>query len=199
VDVAERLASSLGQNSDEPNVELAEELAAAPDPDAVDDLVGMLGVKPAARSSDAIKVLYELASRDPDAVAPHADEIASHLASRDNRLVWGAASALDAIAQARPDAVAPHVDALIAAVRAGSVITQDRGVSALAATGRDDALTFVLEHLATCGAKYLPFRTERCAPHLTGAWRERLLEVARPRLPELSDSGRRRLERVLRG
>jgi hypothetical protein len=196
VGIADQLASSLGREDDAPNVALAEALVASPYPESVSELVEILKNGTAAESSDAIKVLYELASRAPDQVVPHTDAIADYLLNRNTRLVWGAATALDAIAQAHPDAVAAHTDALISAVRSGSVITQDHGVGALAE--RWDALAFVLDHLATCGVKYLPLRAERVAPHFVGEWRQRFRDLVAKRLDEASSSGQTRLKRLLK-
>lgn len=196
--IADQLASSLGHEDDAPNVALAETLASSPYPEAVAELVEVLNSGSAAESSDAIKVLYELAARAPDQVVPYTDAVAHFLLNRNNRLVWGAATALDAIAAAYPDAVAAHTDALMAAVRSGSVITQDHGVGALAATERWDALAFVLDHLANCGVKYLPLRAERVAPHFVGEWRQRFRDIVSKRLEEASPSERTRLKRLLK-
>jgi hypothetical protein len=198
VGITDQLASSLGREDDAPNVALAEALVASPYPDSVAELVEILSIGSAAESSDAIKVLYELAARDPDQVVPHTDALADYLLNRNTRLVWGAATALDAIAQAHPDAVAVHTDALISAVKAGSVITQDHGIGALAATERWDALAFVLDHLASCGAKYLPLRAERVAPHFVGEWGQRFRDLVSKRLDEASASGQTRLKRLLK-
>jgi len=198
VGIADQLASSLGHEDDAPNVALAETLASSPYAESVSELVEILNTGATAESSDAIKVLYELAARAPDQVVPHTDAIADYLLNRNTRLVWGAATALDAIAQAYPDAVAAHTDALMSAVRSGSVITQDHGVGALAATERWDALAFVLDHLATCGAKYLPLRAERVAPHFVGEWRQRFHDIISKRLDEASPSGQTRLKRLLK-
>jgi len=198
VGITDQLASSLGREDDAPNVALAEALVASPYPDSVAELVEILSIGSAAESSDAIKVLYELAARDPDQVVPHTDALADYLLNRNTRLVWGAATALDAVAQAHPDAVAVHIDALISAVKAGSVITQDHGIGALAATERWDALAFVLDHLASCGAKYLPLRAERVAPHFVGEWGQRFRDLVSKRLDEASASGQTRLKRLLK-
>lgn len=195
--IADQLASSLGHEDDAPNIALAEALSSSPDPESVAELVTVLHTGTSAAVSDAIKVLYELAARAPDQVVPHTDAIAKFLSNRNNRLVWGSATALDAIAQSHPDAVAAHTEALTSAVRSGSVITQDTGVGALAATERWDALAFVLDHLATCGAKYLPLRAERVAPHFTGEWRQRFRDIISKRLEEASPSGQTRLKRLL--
>lgn len=67
-----KLASALGRNDEQPNVELAEALAARPDAAAVAELAGALATGPTAVSNDAIKVLYELGALKPELVAPHA-------------------------------------------------------------------------------------------------------------------------------
>ena len=60
--VLDELASALGRNDEQPNVELAEKLAASGDKAAIAELVGALGDK-SALANDAIKTLYEIAER----------------------------------------------------------------------------------------------------------------------------------------
>jgi len=196
VGIVDELAFSLGCRDEGPNVRVAESLAVDPDPEAVADLVAALTSAPAPLAGDAAKALYELAERDAAQVAPHAGAIAELLASRNNRLVWGAATALHAIAMAKPRAVAPHVDALMRATESGSVITQDHGIGALAATGVPAALDFALAHLRSCGAKYVALRSERVAPFVGDRARE-FRDAVESRLPEQSPGASRRILRML--
>lgn len=191
------LASSLGRQDQGPNTRIAETLAARPDPVAVAELAAALGGESERLAGDATKALYELGVRDPSQVTPHADAVAALLSSRNNRLVWGAVTVLHAISDAYPQAVSPHVGALIPAVASGSVITQDHGIGALAATEDPAALSFVIQHLRACPARHVPLRAERAAPHmdeLLGEFRD----AVESRLPEQSPGGLRRLRAVLR-
>ncbi|MBN2177428.1 MAG: hypothetical protein JW722_07205 [Demequinaceae bacterium] len=196
----DRLASALGRRDEVPNVELAEALAASRDEEGVQELVDALASGPAPVSADAIKVLYELGTRDPSLIAPYAAEFAALLSGRNNRLIWGATTALHEASKASPQAVAPHLRVLMDAVAHGSVITADRGIGAIAnaAMGDEAAIDFVLDHLQTCGAKYVPLRAEHALPAVTTANAPRFLKALQARLAEQSAGGRARLKRLIR-
>ena len=196
----DRLATTLGRRDEIPNIELAQSLVAARDEEGVQELVDALSRGPAPIAADAIKVLYEAGAIDPSIIAPYAAEFAALLRSRNNRMVWGAASALHAISLGAPEAVTPHLPTLMDAVASGSVITADRGIGAIAngALGDAAATEFVLDHLRTCGAKYVPLRGEYSLGAVTAANAARFADVLEGRLDEQSTGGRARLKRLLR-
>ncbi len=196
--IIDELASSLGRRDEQPNFRVAESLADDPDPAAVSELVEAFATGPAPLAGDAAAALQRLAELDPAQVAPHAAAIVGQLASSNNRLVWGAATILHGVAAARPAAVEPHVGALMRAVASGSVITQDHGVGALAATGDAAALDFVFAHVRTCGWHYVPLRAERVAPFVGDRWPE-FRDAVESRLPEQAPGGARRIRRLLAG
>lgn len=194
--IVDELASSLGQRGEGPNFGVAESLADDPDPEAVSELVKLFATESGPLASNAAAALQRLAEIDPTQVAPHAAAIAEMLASANNRRVWGAATILHGVAVAVPAAVKPHVPALIRAVAAGTVITQDHGVGALAATGDRAALDFAFAHLRTCGWHYVPLRAERVAPFVGDRWPE-FRDAVESRLPEQGTGGARRIRRLL--
>ncbi len=194
--IVDKLASSLGQRDEGPNFRVAEDLADDPNPRAVAELVEAFASGPAVIASDAAAALQRLAELDPAQVAPHTATIAALLASKNNRVVWGAATILHGVSKKRPEAVRPHVVALTRAVAAGSVITQDHGVGALAATGDRAALDFVFAHLRACGWHYVPLRAERVAPFVGDRWPE-FRDAVESRLPEQNVYGARRIRRLL--
>lgn len=194
--IIDELATSLGRRDEGPNFRVAESLADDPEPGALTELVETFATGTPPLASDAAAALQRLAELDPAQVAPHAAAIAGQLASSNNRLVWGAATILHGVAVARPGAVAPHVGALMRAVAAGSVITQDHGVGALAATGERAALDFVFSHLRTCGWHYVPLRAERVAPFVGDRWRE-FRDAVESRLLEQGPGGARRIRRLV--
>src|SRR5262245_25358835 len=97
--VLEELASALGRRDEVPNQELAAAIVRAKNKAAVAELVENLGNKNKAIQSDCIKVLYEVGEREPKLIAAHAAAFGELLASKQQRLVWGAMTALDAIAK----------------------------------------------------------------------------------------------------
>ncbi len=194
--IVDELASSLGRRDEQPNFWVAEDLADHPDPAVVAELADLLTNGPAPLATDAATALYRLAELSPAQVVPHIDAIAGLLDGKRNRLVWGAMTILHGVAIAHPEAVAPHVDALMRAVAKGTVITQDHGVGALAATGVPRALDAALEHLRTCGYHYVPLRAERVAPFVGDRWPE-FRDAVESRLPEQNSHGVKRIRRLL--
>ncbi len=130
--IADRLARALGRNDERPNVALAQELASAPDPAAIAELAGLLGSADKAVRHDAIKVFYELGERKPALIAPYLDALILLLRTRDNRMVWGAMSALAALAPLRQRELAQHLDVILAAADRGTVISKDKAMKLLA-------------------------------------------------------------------
>lgn len=92
--VIARLASSQGISSTEPNKQLAREIVAAKDKDAVKTLAEHLGDKNKRIQSDCIKTLYEVGEQAPELIAPYAAAFIKLLDDRNNRMVWGAMTAL---------------------------------------------------------------------------------------------------------
>ena len=130
--VLDQLASALGRNDEQPNVELAEKLAANPDKAAIAELVAALKTGPAPIANDAIKVLYELGERRPELIADYADAFFVTLNSKNNRLVWGGMTALESIATVSASTLAKRLPEILAAAEKGSVIAKDKAVSILA-------------------------------------------------------------------
>ena len=196
--IVDELASSMGRRDEGPNFRVAESLADDPDPAALSELIEVFASGPAPLAGDAAAALQRLAELDPAQVAPHTAAIAGMLAGGNNRLVWGAATILHCVAVALPVAVRPHVAALKRAIAAGTVITQDHGAGALAATGDRAALDFALAHLRTCGWHYVALRAERVAPFVGERWPE-FRDAVESRLPEQPPGGARRIRRLLVG
>ena len=126
-----KLASALGRNDEQPNVELAEALAAKPDAAAIAELAGALATGSTAVSNDAIKVLYELGALKPELVAPHTGAFLTLLGGKNNRNVWGALYAIETITALQPDPVLKQLPAILAAADKGSVIAKDKAVAIL--------------------------------------------------------------------
>ena len=127
------LAHARGRRDEEPNVVLAQALAASGDAAGVAELAKAVEHGPRPLQNDAIKALYELGALRPELIRPHIDTFLAALHSWNNRLAWGAMTALAMLAPAYPALIAAHLDAILAAAARGSVIAKDRAVSILAA------------------------------------------------------------------
>lgn len=197
----DKLASALGRNDEQPNVELAEKLAASGDKAAIAELVAALAGR-SVIANDAIKTLYEIGERKPELIAGHADAFFAALRSKNNRLVWGGMSALDTIATIAPSALAARLPEILDAAEKGSVIAKDKAVSILCklivAGQRTKALPPLFDMLRTAAINQLPSYAESAAT-IIGPDRAKLADLITARLPDVPQPAKRaRFEKVLR-
>jgi hypothetical protein len=127
-----KLAYSLGRNDEEPNIELANELAKTKDKKGIEEIVGGLNNPKKQIANDCIKVLYEIAEISPELVSENANNFIQLLKSRNNRLVWGSMTALSKIVSLNPDETFKNLDIIVRAYERGSVITVDNSISVFA-------------------------------------------------------------------
>ncbi|CAN7324790.1 hypothetical protein ASC89_00755 [Devosia sp. Root413D1] len=198
-----KLASALGRNDEQPNVELAEALAAKPDAAAIAELAGALATGTTAVSNDAIKVLYELGALKPELVAPHAPAFLKLLSGKNNRNVWGALQAIETITSLQPAAVLAQLPAILVAADKGSVIAKDKAVAILvklAAAGHGSkVLPVLLERLDGAAPNQFPMYAEQAQPVIDAAHREAFVRLLETRLTSIEASAKRtRVEKVLR-
>lgn len=201
---ASMLATSLGRRDEAPNVELAERIAAAEDRDAVQELMDVLRGAKRDLQHDAIKVLYEIGARQPAPIAGHAQSFGDLLGHRSNRLIWGAMTALAAIAPHDPDAVASLLTPIMTAAESGSVIARDNAVRvliALCAVRRhaDSAFPLLLAQLRRCPDNQLPMYAEEAADVVAGSGlAAAFAEALALRLDELpTEAKRKRVAKIM--
>lgn len=199
----ERLATNLGRNDEEPNIELAEELVKNEDAEGIKEIVGGLTQKKAI-ANDSIKVLYEIGERNPKLIRAYADDFLNLLTSSNNRLVWGTMTALNTIAEEVPSAIFTQIDKVISAYKNGSVITIDNSMSVFAkvcmADKRYEVAIFpmLLEHLRTCRAKEIPQHAERISICINSDNKTEFLKVLEERKDELSTSQLKRVQKLIK-
>ncbi len=199
-----KLASALGRGDEVPNQVLAKEIATAEDQEGVQELVENLSNPDKAIQSDCIKVLYEIGSLNPDLIAPYVEAFIKLLSSRNNRLVWGAMTALGAIADQRAADIAKQLNVITGATLEGSVITQDWGIRVLAMVAAKDSdhekqiFAFLRTFLQNCPSKDLPRHAESCLVAVKASNRGELLPILEARRPTLKLAQAKRLEQVIR-
>lgn len=199
----ERLATNLGRNDEEPNIELAEELVKNEDAEGIKEIVDGLTQKKAI-ANDSIKVLYEIGERNPKLLRDYADDFLNLLTSSNNRLVWGAMTALNTIAEEVPSAIFTQIDKVISAYKSGSVITIDNSMSVFAkvcmADKRYEVAIFpmLLEHLRTCRTKEIPQHAERISICINSDNKTEFLKVLEERKDELSISQLKRVQKLIK-
>jgi hypothetical protein len=198
-----------GRGDDLAIVALAERATAGKGGAGADDLVvaaaAGLGSRDKRTRSGCVKLLYEIGFRRPEFVAGLAETFVALLGDPDNRMVWGAMSALQAIAASRPDFLFERRAAILEAVRRGSVITRDRGISALGMVAaskpsrRAALFPELLGLLEECRPGDLPKYAESLKPAVGRAEAGELRRVVERRLPELDPAPRKRAEKLLAG
>ncbi len=202
--ILNKLASALNRSDEVPNQILAKEIAEAGDTAAVQELVDNLSCKDKAIQSDCIKVVYEIGALKPDLIADYSDEFLDSLRSRNNRLVWGAMTALGAIAPLRAGDIGRRIDEVIWATDKGSVITQDWGIRVLAEVAASDQtseqriLPFLVDFLKKCPPKDLPRHAESVLPAVNSDNRAAILSILENRKSSLKAAQAKRLEKVIR-
>lgn len=202
--IINKLASSLGRRDEEPNILLANAIAAEKNTEAVNELFECLKQKNKDIQNDCIKVLYEIAAMDASMIQGYTAELVSLLESKNNRLQWGAMTALNAITVAYSAQVYAHLSAIIRAADNGSVITNDQFTGILVklcAIKKYGSDTFHLlnEQLLSCPLNQLPMYAEMAVPIITGDRRTAFLEILTARLPEFEkESKRKRVEKVIK-
>lgn len=199
-----RLASALGRNDEQPNIALAIELEQSRDKKAVAELAAAILGKNTAIANDAIKVLYELGERRAALIAPHSGAFLAAMKSRNNRLVWGAISALDTLADPFPELVTPHLSDVMEAAANGSVIAKDKAVSILAKLAAQkgkapSAWGWLLTMLKSSAVNQIPMYAEMALSAAGSNDKAALAKVLRKRLDDIPQPAKRkRIEKVLK-
>ena len=152
----ERIAYFQNVQNDNPNVELAKELASTGDKEAIKEIAEGLYHKNKRVQSNCLKVLYEIAYREPVLVTKYSNDFLSLLDSKNNRMVWGSMIALDAMGEINPLPILLNIEKIMTAIDKGSVITKLRGLSAMAKalyvdkTYNQKYFKYLLNHAMTC-------------------------------------------------
>lgn len=203
-DLAARLASALRRKDQDPNIELAIELANGREETCVEELFRLLDTGPKKQRHDALKVLYEVAQREPDLVLPFLERLLDGLASRDNRILWGTLYALSALVELAPEPLMEHLPRILDASARSTVIAKDKTMLILVGLAADErfhqaVLPELLAHVEAAATNQFPTYAERAA--------EVLLPPELPRLIALIEAHegldahpakRRRMDTLLR-
>ena len=201
--VLDKLSGALDRRDEAPNVALAQTIATSGDLAAVAELADAVRSGPTRQANDAIKVLYEVGARNPDLIAAQCPVFLEALHSANNRQVWGAMTAIDAVADRRADTLLAELPAIITAADKGSVIAKDHCNSILVKLARAGhgarAVPILVERLKTAAPNQFPTYAEAIAPVLTPEQKPGFLAVLKGRLGQIAqDSKRKRVEQLMR-
>lgn len=201
--VLEELASSLGRNDDEPNIELAQRLCESENQQEIEILVQSLQEKDKNRTGDCIKVIYEIGARKPELIAPYVEVLIKLLKSNNNRLVWGSMTALASITDLKSEEIFGDIEEILAAYKRGSVITIDQSITVFTKLCKQNEVyaskifPMLLEHLKTCRAKEIPQHAERMSIAICEENKKSFIETLEKRKGELTLPQLKRLNRLI--
>jgi HEAT repeat protein len=202
--IAGKLASSLGRRDETPNVELAKQIASSGDKKSVKELAELLSDKDKNIQSDAIKVLYEIGEQKPELIAGCDGEFLALLTNKNNRLVWGALTALDAIAAINPDGIYKNLKPILAAADAGSVIAKDHAVGILIKLAMnkkyaEKTMPHLFKMLKASATNQLPMYAENAMPAINDKYKKDFVKILSSRLGEIEkESKQKRVEKVIK-
>lgn len=202
--VLNQLATALQRRDEEPNIELAQQIAAKNDAAAIKELADNLANKSKDIQNDCIKVLYEAGAIKPALLKPHIKQFVALLQSKNNRMQWGAMTALSAVVPADPKAIYAALPAILDAADKGSVITKDHAVHILVKLSAEktyatEAFTLLVAQLQNALPNQLPMYAELALPLVNEKNKASFIKALRSRLDEMEkESKRKRLEKVIR-
>jgi len=197
------LSSSKGQNGNEANIALANEIAHTENLLAIKELAQNLNHKDKKIQGDCIKVLYETGYIKPELIAGHYSSFLGLLKNKNNRLVWGGMVALATITDIKPEEMFKSLGLIMETVEKGSVITVDCGIEILAKLNKDIRFfdktdQLLIEQLWKCPIKQLPMYIEKSMISINHKNKEIYKNIIEKRKPECNkESQVRRLNKVL--
>jgi len=203
-DLLNRLAYLQTRRDRTPNLDLARDLVARNDKTGIREIAENMQNENKNIHWDCIHVMYEIGAIEPKLIEPYAEDFIKLLKSRHNNMVWGAMTALAEIAKVKPDFTFTHLDEIKKAKEAGSVITIDNSISALAHTAAANEnynkaiFPYLLKHLSTCRPKEVPQHAERILPAVNESNKDEFIKVLKKRNDDLSGAAFTRLGRIIR-
>lgn len=200
--VIDRLSGAMDRRDEGPNIALAEDIAARGDKVAVAELAQAVQSGTSRQRGDAIKVLYEIGARDPDLIGGKCPVFLEALGSANNRLVWGAMTALDEVAEQRADELVAELPRIIAAADKGSIIAKDRCTSLLIKLAKagyaEKAVPLLMDRLKSAAPNQFPSYAEKAAAVITLEARPGFLALLKTRLADMAQKSKRdRVAKVL--
>ncbi len=198
------LSSSQGLKGNEANIELAKQISATENKNAVKELVENLTNKDKNIQSDCIKTLYELGYLKPGLIANYYTEFIKLLTSKNNRLVWGGMIALATIVDLRHKEIFNSLKEIMDVINKGSVITIDNGIDILAKLNKHDRYfnttdPLLIDQLWKCPIKQLPMYIEKSIKSINKQNKEIYATIIEKRKHECeNDSQTKRLEKSLK-
>ena len=200
----EQIGFHLGRRDEVPNQELAARLISENSAEGVAEIASYLYDKNKSIASDCIKVLYEVGYLAPQLIVPYVAQFIQLLDSKHNRMVWGSMIALSTVVALVPEEVWPHREKILYLIENGTVITDVSGVRTLirlAGVGEpyySELLPDLLRLQRECRNVDFAKRAGEMAPVIQLQHRDEFRSILEKRLPHLSKSAQKRLEKVIK-
>lgn len=204
VSVIPKLASSLKRRDEQPNQDLAKQIALKKDFKAVQELIENLSNKSKDIQNDCIKVLYEIGEITPILIANYAIDFISLLDHKNNRLQWGAMTAINSITLNNPKIIFTSLSKINDAADKGSVITKDNFVNILIKLCSikkytNDVFYLLIEQLLKSPPNQLPMYAEKAIPIVNHKNKMLFIKTLTFRLYNIEkESKRKRVEKVIK-
>ncbi|SOC43264.1 hypothetical protein [Ureibacillus acetophenoni] len=201
--IINKLASQLDRRDEEPNIELAQELASE-NKTGIHEIIENLSNKDKKIRHDCIKVAYEIGQVKPELISDHAIVFVELLRSRDNRMVWGAMQAITTIAELKTELLMEQLHEIQLAIKIGSVITVDKGIITLAKLAasseenNEQIFPFLIEHLKNCRTKEVPQHAESTLIAVNEKNKEEFIQVLQEREPYMTEPQRKRIKKIFK-
>jgi len=203
--ILSQLAVSLGHKDEVPNIVLAHKIVANNDKEGVKELIENLNNKDKNISFDCIKTLYEIGYKKPELISGYPKEFVAQLKSKHGRMVWGAMTAISAIAGLVPDDVYDNLPLIIdTADNSGSVIARDHAIYTLAALAKHpeyyaDCMALILEQLLKSPVNQFPMYAEITGPVVAEKDKAAFKKVLEERLKGIGQESKiKRIQKVLK-
>jgi hypothetical protein len=198
------IAFFQNRNDEELNIKLAEKLVKLKNITDIQEIVHGLDDKEKQINNDCIKVLYEIGYRSPDLIIPYIDVFLDKIKSRNNRIVWGSCIALSLIADKTCDKIMKQIDDIKRVYKTGSVITTDYCISIFAGLIKGNSkyskevFPILISHLENCRPKEVAQHAERASICINRSNKQLFIDVLKKRIDSLSDSQKRRVNKILK-
>ncbi len=203
--IIDQLAVSLGHKDEVPNIELAHKIVATNNKEGIEELVDNLNNKNKSIAFDCIKTLYEIGTKKPEMISGYAKDFINQLNSKQGRMIWGAMTAISAIAGLVPDEIYKHLTVIMdTADNSGSVIARDHTIYILAALAKhqkyyEDSTALILEQLLKSPVNQLPMYAEITASVVAVKDKETYRKMLQERLKDIEQESKiKRIEKVLK-
>jgi len=190
--------------NEEPNKELAAELAASDNTEGIKEISQYLYDKNKSVASDCLAVLYTIGYTKPVLIKDYTADFLKLLESKNNRMVWGSMIALSTIAEVKPGEIFKSIDLIIETMKKGTLITEVWGIKALVNLSlqnkgyKEELLSLLFDYLEKCRPIDFAKRVETILPIIANSEENEIISrIIELKTQELTDAQKKKLKAVI--